>query len=396
MDVLDDLASALPRMEVYVKLFATSDIQLLKAPLIQLYAEIVRFGLLATGVFNRSLARNIWNSIRTSLHDEFQDCMKKIERASKEVDNVAQVEHMHQSNEEAKNQRRENEKAEKFREDARLFISQVRSSASNKATIPFRQGINDAPQYLLSSTFTGRVQELHAIEVTFQAPAASPTIFAIYGMSGLGKTQLALRYSTTSFANRYYTYIFWLQGSSTQRLHQSFTNILNLIDHPDRYLSDGDVRLTMARLWLERHEANNGDNSKWLLIVDDVSTSVMPFLRQHLPRANPNGRILLTTQSEVVAKALTNDPAHILQLEVPSSSDAADLFIDEAQRDTNEKVVMSKSEVEDLVKSVGRLPLAVAHAAGFMATSRMSLHDLVQLYRTDQKMEVRKEIFFAA
>jgi len=387
LDVFDDLAAALPRVEIYVRLFSSSDIQLLKGPLMQLYSEIVRFGLLATNVFNRSMVRNIWNSIWTSLHVELQVCIKRIEKTSDEVNIVAQAEHMHQSNNEAKNQRREIEKSERFRQDARMFFAHVRSS-SKRSTGSASPEVTDIPQYLLSHSFTGRSQELSTIDRTFKSSMISPIIFAVYGMSGLGKTQIALKYSTTSLSSRQYACVFWLQASSIQILHQGFTNILNLVDHQDRYHPDEEARLTMARLWLERYEVPTKDGCGWLLVIDDASPPVLPFLRRHLPRANSTGKILLTTQSEVVAKAIATSPSHILELGVPSPEDAEKLFINVVKRESSWPMDVSKDDLGELVKSIGYLPLAVAHAADFIVMSRMDIQEFIKTYRSDQKMEV--------
>ncbi|KAF2196659.1 TPR-like protein [Delitschia confertaspora ATCC 74209] len=274
-----------------------------------------------------------------------------------------------------------------FRHDARLFFSQARNiSASLSDSTESYPRINDIPQCLLSDRFTGRSEELDIIARTHQTPHSDrPIIFVIYGMSGLGKTQLALKYADVAFRKKEYSFVFWLQASSTAKLHQGFINILNLINHPDRYHSDENVRLTMTRLWLESHSRN--PSLRWLLVIDNASTSSIPFLRENLPRNNALGSILLTTQSDVVAKALPASSDHTLQLTIPTTQEAATMFIQEVQR-ALPQMPLSQSETEDLVMCVGRLPLAVTHAASFMAASQMTLSDILGMYRSDQKLQL--------
>jgi hypothetical protein len=54
-DVLDDIRKSLPVWEVYVEIFRSSNIQLLKEPLVDMYVQLILFGLRAIKLFNRSM-----------------------------------------------------------------------------------------------------------------------------------------------------------------------------------------------------------------------------------------------------------------------------------------------------------------------------------------------------
>jgi hypothetical protein len=46
-DLLDDIRKSLPDLEVYAKIFTSSDIQLLNAPLLNIYVHLILFGVRA-------------------------------------------------------------------------------------------------------------------------------------------------------------------------------------------------------------------------------------------------------------------------------------------------------------------------------------------------------------
>jgi len=109
---------------------------------------------------------------------------------------------------------------------------------------PFRQ-FNDAPTYLLSSHFTGREKELEWIERIFGLDhGGEPTRCVMYGMFGLGKTQLALKYATRSYQRNRYSLVFWISGATVEKLNQGLAKVLDLIDHPDRDHVEQSTKLT--------------------------------------------------------------------------------------------------------------------------------------------------------
>jgi len=54
VDLLDEVLTGLPVLETYIKIFGTSTIQLLRTPLVNLYAELITFVIMAVKLFDRS------------------------------------------------------------------------------------------------------------------------------------------------------------------------------------------------------------------------------------------------------------------------------------------------------------------------------------------------------
>jgi hypothetical protein len=132
------------------------------------------------------------------------------------------------------------------------------------------------------------------------------------------------------------------------------------------------------------------DSVSWLLVLDNVNIETINFLRQHLPRRNSKGNIIFTTRTESVAEALTNSAAQhhqSFELRAPILKDAVNLLLKETGAGAN-PVPSSIDRAEDVVKCVGCLPLAIAHAASFVKQSHINLDELLELYKSDHKHQV--------
>lgn len=249
---------------------------------------------------------------------------------------------------------------------------------------------NEAPIGLLSSHFTGREKELNHIEQVLSVGCGSTlTRYVVYGMQGMGKTQLALQYAKRSFDRQEYSLIFWISGATVEKLNQGIAEVLDLISHPDRNHPEQSTKLTSARRWLE--EPHTTDSIRWLLVLDNVAPEVVDFLRHHLPHRNTNGKILLTTRTRVVAEAIATvagQQHEILELHPPGLQDATNQLLKEAAIDASGSLTASATGAEALVTHFGCLPLAISQAASFAKQSFKTFDDLLSLYKGKYKHEV--------
>jgi hypothetical protein len=265
----------------------------------------------------------------------------------------------------------------------------LESACSSSKSLP-SLSFNDAPVDLLSVHFTGREKELACIANALdEAQGDVPTRCVIHGMHGIGKTQLALRFAKTAFDRQRFSLIFWITATTVEKLHQGFSHLLDLVDHPYRALPQQSSRLTAARRWLE--ESSSVD---WLVVLDDVDRETLGFLREHLPRKNSRGSILVTTRTEGVAKAVASVGGQqhtVLELQLPDAKDAARLLLGHLANNGIDAFLATPStasKAEEVVGCVGFLPLAVAQAASFMAETHKSLDNLLDLYKSDHKIDV--------
>jgi hypothetical protein len=131
-------------------------------------------------------------------------------------------------------------------------------------------------------------------------------VFVLYGLGGIGKTQLAVEFARRR--HRSFSSVFWLDGSSEDSLRQSIARYANKIPEgqisdPSRQYSAGeggdDDAVVMEVLgWLALP-----DNSDWLIVLDNVDrehglSTPDPQaydVRQYFPDAD-QGSVLITTR----------------------------------------------------------------------------------------------------
>jgi hypothetical protein len=256
---------------------------------------------------------------------------------------------------------------------------------------------NNSPQNLLSTNFAGRLKELEFISRMFQPKGSeSPPVYgdsarcAIFGMPGLGKTQLALKYATDSFESRHYSFIFWISAASVEKVDQGVRKMLAFVNHAGQYHHDQSMLLVTAKCWLETHSFN--DNARWLLVLDNVDKSAVELIQDFLPSHKSRGDIIITTNTEDVARDIVNvSRDRILELQVPGVNDSTALLLRTAGVEVTTETSSSSQITEDLVKCVGCLPLAVAQAASFMKEARKTPGEMLTLYNSAEKLKVSVE-----
>ncbi|KZP17605.1 TPR-like protein [Athelia psychrophila] len=225
---------------------------------------------------------------------------------------------------------------------------------------------NDAPVDLISSCFTGRREDVQCIANAFASPTGSaPARYAIWGMPGLGKSQLGLKYAHSSFESGRHTHIFAISATTVEKLTQGLTGVLELVQHSARHNPDQSVQLTAARHCFEHPEKYGF--VQWLIIFDNATSETVSFLRQHLPRQNANGSILITTRTLEIARALTNVAGQqhpICELKALSPIQSAELLLKTAGIPTS--AALDLESAKKLVERMGCLPLAVAQAGALM------------------------------
>jgi tetratricopeptide (TPR) repeat protein len=265
-------------------------------------------------------------------------------------------------------------------------------SSSLSTQAPTSLSFNDAPLGL-STYFTGRDKELAEIgRILDIVHDDMPARCAIHGMYGVGKTQLALQFAKLSFIQQRHNIIFWISATTIEKLNHGFVHILHLVDHAYQFHTDDNIRLTAARRWLEETSL-----VKWLLVLDNVNPSTLSFIREHLPHKNKHGSILFTTRTDHVAAALACSAGRqeIIELELFDLPDAVNLFLTESYWDAIESDPSDASKAEEVVKHLGRLPLAVSHAAAYMKQSRRHMDDMLLLLESNHKIQVRFDVIIS-
>jgi hypothetical protein len=173
---------------------------------------------------------------------------------------------------------------------------------------------------------------------------------------------------------------------------QNFQNREHPVEMVQYSNSDQNIRLTSARRWLEEPNVNGARPCNWRLILDNINQDSVSFLREHLPHNNSSGNILLTTRTRDVAEAVAavaGQQHQFVELLVPNLDHARSQLLKEAGIDSIHLASSNKDDAEALVKCIGRLPLAISHAASFAKQSHNRLNVVLNLYQGKHKYNVR-------
>ncbi|KZL84224.1 kinesin light [Colletotrichum incanum] len=205
--------------------------------------------------------------------------------------------------------------------------------------------------------------------------AGSEKRFALVGLGGLGKSQVAIQ-----FAHQ-------VNASTKATFEDSYRSIAEVLALPRRHDPGVNV-LALLRDWLQKE-----DVSPWLMIVDNADDIEILFsktngqkdqpmpIASYLPKTD-NGKILVTSRSWDAAEKLTGNGKMIFRVLTMEEAQALQLLQNKLNQDVDEDDALR------LVHTLGCIPLAVNQAAAYIhKRSRVT----IQSYLDElQKSEKRK------
>ncbi len=159
------------------------------------------------------------------------------------------------------------------------------------------------------NSFVARDAEMARLAEIMLPSSADRTrrkICVLHGLGGIGKTQLAIEFARKYQKN--YSAVFWIDGSSKEKLKQSIVNLASqlpqhqLMERARSYVQQPHKELDGAvadvLLWFSQ-----SSNGQWLLIYDDVDREFSAgtddpeafSLEEYLPQAD-QGCVLITSR----------------------------------------------------------------------------------------------------
>jgi hypothetical protein len=207
-----------------------------------------------------------------------------------------------------------------------------------------------------TSSFTGRDSHLLRIDGALwsgrQEAAAITQPAAVTGLGGIGKSTLAREYAWQ--AQEGYAGVWWLNAASDEDAVSWDGVEQGLVDLGDHYLpglAKAQDRAKAAQHTLD-FIAHGGFTKPWLLIYDNVDDPRV--LRSWMPKGNAH--VLVTSR-------ISNWSTGVAPIEVDAWTlpDASAYLVKETGR-----ADLSGGELAQLAEALGRLPLALAHAAAYL------------------------------
>jgi tetratricopeptide (TPR) repeat protein len=179
--------------------------------------------------------------------------------------------------------------------------------------------------------------------------------------------------------------IYWVHASSAPRFNQSYREIAEVLDLPDRDNPNVDVlRQVFDHL-------SNKSNGKWMMVLDNADDSsifsaprgsgagneVIRQLSEALPQV-PHGSILITSRDRKTADELVVDSSTVIDVNPMPEEDASILL---RLRSADKK--SSDTDVAALVCELENIPLAVTQAAAFISqkSPRMTISRYLTLFQ---------------
>ncbi|KAL9078490.1 MAG: hypothetical protein Q9157_002578 [Trypethelium eluteriae] len=359
LDMLEELSLTLPRFRAYEETLPMD--RALENALLEVYMEVICFYARAIHFFRTHphtlLRRGAWEEFRT----DFGRTVRRIKRLSSAVEAEADIARMR------------TEKA-KYKEVLDLMDDlRVQKTGGGAVTrchyIPFE----------LNPRFCGRKQALEAIGEALDPGKAPESLksFALYGMGGVGKTQIALQYARQ--CRHKYQFILWISADTFINIGQSFRDIarrLKLGENEDE-LQDAASAILVVKEWLVEN------NSPWLVIFDNADN--LETLKLAWP-GGAHGSVLLTTRDFNAAHAPATSGLHVQPFDYILGSQ---LLLDIIGLDVN--VESNRLKAEEIARTLGGLPLALNQIGGFITQRKMPLQDFLPLYeRNAPRIDSRK------
>lgn len=178
------------------------------------------------------------------------------------------------------------------------------------ATIPnydFGVRLCDAPQ-INGDHFIGRDDELEQLQTWLTPCPGRQNVVALYGMGGVGKTQLGIHMIRRSGSK--YSMVYWLNAKNENTLKAGLAVLATEVTEISAFSTLIDTHkeerlVQQARQWLSQQ-----GNDKWLIVYDNYDDPRLPGMdsgtgydiRAYFP-SRLQGSILITTRSPGLAFA---------------------------------------------------------------------------------------------
>src|SRR6266566_4960840 len=224
--------------------------------------------------------------------------------------------------------------------------------------------------------FTGREEILEALhtQLHVEQVVALTQSYAIRGLGGIGKTQIALEYAYRHALE--YSAIFWIDAETIEHVMSSLLRIAELLQLPERQDADQQRIVAAVQRWLSTH-------SQWLLIWDNVED--LELLQRLLPPTRQGAALVTTRHQALGTLARGMDLA-------PMGREEGMLFVlrrakvlePEATSEQMHRFAVSMpteyTAAEKLVAAMGGVPLAIDQAGAYIEETGCSVSAYLQRY----------------
>ncbi|KPM45954.1 hypothetical protein AK830_g652 [Neonectria ditissima] len=197
--------------------------------------------------------------------------------------------------------------------------------------------------------------------------------FTIYGMGGIGKTQVAASYAYRYCQNveeRSYDAVFWVASETKAAMRQSFSSIALALNLPGvTEKSDPSSVLPAVHIWLKQTD------KRWLLIFDNAERWD-DIMLEFWPQAGATGAVIITSRDFNLANSPASDGEELQTFTPDESSRFAKLILKDWDSDANEE----QEALDVLLSKLDGLPLAIHQISSLINAEGSCVADFLEIY----------------
>jgi MinD-like ATPase involved in chromosome partitioning or flagellar assembly/tetratricopeptide (TPR) repeat protein len=209
-----------------------------------------------------------------------------------------------------------------------------------------------------NADFTGRGSTLEQLRDRLSASITAVVPQALFGLGGVGKTQLAIEYAHRFAAN--YDAVWWISAEQPHMIRSSLAELGRAL-----HLESGDNLDEAVRIVLDALRQGR-PYQRWLVVFDNVDRP--EDVRDFIPQGA--GHALLTSRNQA-----WNQEAQAVQLGVFTRAESVALL-------TRRVPKLSAADAEQVAEKLGDLPLAVEQAGAWLTTTLMPVPQYLDLLDT--------------
>ena len=226
-----------------------------------------------------------------------------------------------------------------------------------------------------------------------QAQAQENTrLFALCGMGGMGKTDLAIEYA---FSRRdKFGAVFWLEAAGMSQLAADFGKIPSQLGLESvAECQDLDASIELAKAWLANTYNSRGedgkeyDNCSWLLIFNNADE--LNVVADYIPHTG-NGAVLITSRDPA---AQTHFLSHgsgldLKPLQIKEAAGLLSRLVSDVDASADNANGDDETDASlDIARRFDGLPLAIIQTAGYIRRRQLSMREFVKQYGTDARYQ---------
>ncbi|KAF8348016.1 hypothetical protein F5887DRAFT_1259533 [Amanita rubescens] len=224
-----------------------------------------------------------------------------------------------------------------------------------------------------STLFTGRDTYLGKLREHFGLRASPNDLarrsFLLYGMGGIGKTQICLKFMEDS--EDQFSHLFWIDASSEATMTSAIRQIAK--EHGLQASNNAKPSVVTVMKWISSLK------NDWLMVFDNANHDP-DVVEKFIPPGN-KGNILITSRNMSMGRVTSNKS---MEVEEMNKGEAVSLLLKAGNVDVMDKE--SEEMAMQIVSALFYLPLAIDQAGSYILSCQCSLNDYWQLYKRNYQL----------